>query len=143
VAKVAAGAIEHLSFSLVGGIPAALSDLGDQGMWRVGLAPESARSLYDLPLGSGPIVLVVGGEERGLAPLVRRRCDEVVAIPQYGALPSLNVGVAAGVACFEVARRRAGRGVDRQSDGGSTPSEGRGVKRTGMRTTPKSSGLPE
>ena len=51
------------------------------------------------------MAVVVGNEEKGLAPLVRRRCDAVVAIPQYGTLPSLNVGVAGAVACFEVARQ--------------------------------------
>jgi 23S rRNA (guanosine2251-2'-O)-methyltransferase len=106
VAKVAAGAIEHLSFAVAGGIPAALERLGATGVWTVGLAGEAARSLYEVSLGEGPMALVVGGEERGLAPLVRRRCDEVVSIPQHGTLPSLNVGVAGAVACFEVARRR-------------------------------------
>ena len=61
-------------------------------MWSVGLAGESDESLYDLPLGDGPIALVVGSEEKGLAPLVRRRCDAVVSIPQHGSFPSLNVG---------------------------------------------------
>jgi len=107
VAKVAAGAIEHLDFALVGGIPNALERLGALGVWTLGLASESPRSLYDVGVGDGPVALVVGGEERGLAPLVRRRCDVVVSIPQHGALESLNVGVAAAVACFEVARRRA------------------------------------
>jgi len=109
VAKTAAGALEHLQFASVGGIPAALGVLRDHGVWSVGLAGESDRSLYDLPLGDGPIALVVGGEEKGLAPLVRRRCDEVVAIPQQGSLPSLNVGVAGAVAAFEVARQRLAR----------------------------------
>ncbi len=117
VAKVAAGAIEHLAFSLVGGVPAALGQLAEAGVWSVGLAGEADRSLYDFPLGDGPVALVVGSEERGLAPLVRRRCDEVVAIPQHGALPSLNVGVAGAVACFEVARQR---GVQR--DGPARPN---------------------
>ncbi len=107
VAKVAAGAIEHLGFSVVGGIPAALGRLEDLGVWTVGLAGEVGRSLYDLPLGTGPVALVVGGEEKGLAPLVRRRCAEVAAVPQHGSIPSLNVGVAGAVACFEVARQRA------------------------------------
>jgi len=107
VAKVAAGAIEHLSFSVVGGVPAALGRLSEMGVWTIGLAGEADRSLYGLPLGSGPVALVVGSEDRGMAPLVRRRCDEVVAIPQHGSLPSLNVSVAGAVACFEVARRRA------------------------------------
>jgi 23S rRNA (guanosine2251-2'-O)-methyltransferase len=106
VAKTAAGAIEHLGFAVVGGIPAALTVMSELGVWTVGLAGESDRSLYELPLGEGPVALVVGSEEKGLAPLVRRRCDAVVAIPQHGSLPSLNVGVAGAVACFEVARQR-------------------------------------
>ena len=106
VAKTASGAIEHLPFAVVGGIPAALSQMADLGVWSVGLAGESPQSLYDLPLGEGPIALVVGSEEKGLAPLVRRRCDAVASIPQHGSLPSLNVGVAGAVAAFEVARQR-------------------------------------
>jgi 23S rRNA (guanosine2251-2'-O)-methyltransferase len=106
VAKTAAGAIEHLDFAVVGGIPAALSAMTAFGVWSIGLAGESSQSLYDLPLGEGPIALVVGSEEKGMAPLVRRRCDAVVCIPQHGSLPSLNVGVAGAVAAFEVARQR-------------------------------------
>jgi 23S rRNA (guanosine2251-2'-O)-methyltransferase len=106
VAKTAAGAIEHLDFAVVGGIPAALSAMTDLGVWSVGLASESTQSLYALPLGDGPVALVVGSEDKGLAPLVRKRCDAVVAIPQHGKLPSLNVGVAGAVAAFEVARQR-------------------------------------
>ena len=112
VAKTASGAIEHLSFAVVGGIPAALSLMADLGVWSVGLAGESPQSLYELPLGDGPIALVVGSEEKGLAPLVRRRCDAVASIPQHGSLPSLNVGVAGAVAAFEVARQRAVARVD-------------------------------
>ena len=107
VAKTAAGAIEHLPFAVVGGIPAALTTMRDLGVWSIGLAGEADQSLYGLPLGDGPVALVVGSEEKGLAPLVRRRCDALAAIPQHGALPSLNVGVAGAVACFEVARQRA------------------------------------
>lgn len=106
VTKVAAGAVEHLSFALVGGIPNALGRLSSLGVRSLGLAAEAKRSLYDVPVWDGPVAVVVGGEERGLAALVRRRCDEVVAIPQWGTLESLNVGVAAAVGCFEVARRR-------------------------------------
>jgi 23S rRNA (guanosine2251-2'-O)-methyltransferase len=106
VTKTAAGAIEHLRFASVGGIPAALSVLTELGVWSIGLAGESSQSIYDLPLGVGPIAIVVGNEEKGLPALVRRRCDAVVSIPQHGQLPSLNVGVAGAVACFEVARQR-------------------------------------
>ena len=107
VAKTAAGALEHLSFAVVGGVPAALGELRELGVWSIGLAGEATQSLYELPLGDGPVALVVGSEEKGLAPLVRKRCDALAAIPQHGTLPSLNVGVAGAVACFEVARQRA------------------------------------
>jgi 23S rRNA (guanosine2251-2'-O)-methyltransferase len=107
VAKAAAGAVEHLAFASVGGVPAALGSLAERGVVRVGLAGEARSSLYDVAL-EGPLALVVGSEERGLAPLVRRRCDVLVSIPQYGAIPSLNVAAAGAVACFEVAHCRAG-----------------------------------
>ncbi len=91
------------------------------------------QSLYDLPLGEGPVALVVGSEEKGLAPLVRRRCDAVVAIPQHGTLPSLNVGVAGAVACFEVARQRAARRgparADAAADRLGPPTDGPGRRR--------------
>jgi 23S rRNA (guanosine2251-2'-O)-methyltransferase len=116
VAKTAAGAIEHLPFAVVGGIPTALTTMRDLGVWSIGLAGEAEQSLYDLPLGEGPVALVVGSEEKGLAPLVRKRCDAVVAIPQHGTLPSLNVGVAGAVACFEVARQRGAAPVRRATD---------------------------
>jgi 23S rRNA (guanosine2251-2'-O)-methyltransferase len=107
--KVAAGAVEHLDFCLVGGIPAALAVISELGFYTVGLAGEATASLYDLDLGDRPLALVVGAEGRGLAPLVRRRCDQLAAIPQHGALESLNVGAAAAVACFEAARQRSAR----------------------------------
>ena len=70
------------------------------------MAGEAKRSLFDLDLGNAPIALVLGEEERGLAPLVRRRCDELVSIPQFGEVESLNVSVAGAVAMYEVTRQR-------------------------------------
>lgn len=108
VAKTAAGAIEYLTFCDVGGIPAALDQLNKAGVFTLGLAGESTTSLYDLDvdLGSVPIALVVGGEEKGLGSLTRKRCAAVVSIPQMGKVSSLNAGVAVSVAAFEVARQR-------------------------------------
>lgn len=106
VTKTAAGAIEYLTFCDVGGIPAAIDQLNKAGVLTVGLAGETKNSLYDLDLGSGPVALIVGGEEKGLAPLTRKRCATVVSIPQLGKISSLNAGVAVSVAAFEVARQR-------------------------------------
>jgi len=107
VTKTAAGAIEHLEFAAVGGIPAALARLAELGVATVGLAPEASTSLYDLDLGASAVAIVIGGEERGLARLTRTRCEELASIPQHGTIASLNAGVAGAVACFEVARQRA------------------------------------
>lgn len=107
VTKTAAGAIEYLTFCDVGGVPAALDRLNRAGVLTVGLAGEATDSLYDLDLASTPVALVVGGEEKGMAALTRKRCAKVVAIPQLGHIGSLNAGVAVSVAAFEVARQRA------------------------------------
>ncbi|HEV3186974.1 MAG TPA: 23S rRNA (guanosine(2251)-2'-O)-methyltransferase RlmB [Acidimicrobiales bacterium] len=106
VTKTAVGAIEYLTFSDVGGIPTAVDQLNRAGVLTVGLAGESKDSIYDLDLGSGPVAIVVGGEEKGLSSLTRKRCATVVSIPQLGRISSLNAGVAVSVAAFEVARQR-------------------------------------
>lgn len=106
VTKTAAGAIEYLTFSDVGGVPSAIDQLNKSGVLTVGLAGESKDSLYELDLGSVPVALIVGGEEKGLATLTRKRCASVVSIPQLGKISSLNAGVAVSIAAFEVARQR-------------------------------------
>jgi 23S rRNA (guanosine2251-2'-O)-methyltransferase len=122
VTKTAAGAIEHLAFCAVGGVPNALKALADAGVATIGLAPESRHSIYDLDVAMGPVALVVGGEERGLGQLVRTRCERVVAIPQLGAIESLNASVAGAVACFEVARQRRAAGGAARARSGRRPT---------------------
>ena len=107
VTKTAAGAIEYLTFADVGGIPAAIDQMNKAGVLTVGLAGESKDSIYDLDLGSIPVAIVVGGEEKGLAALTRKRCQAVVSIPQLGKISSLNASAALSIAAFEVARQRA------------------------------------
>jgi 23S rRNA (guanosine2251-2'-O)-methyltransferase len=109
VTKVAAGAVEHLRFSVVAGIPSALTQLADAGIEVVGLAGEARQSLYGLDLADTPIALVVGSEDKGLAVLSRKRCTQLASIPHVGAIESLNASVAGAVAIFEVARQRATR----------------------------------
>ena len=107
VTKAAAGAVEHLSYAVVGGLPAALQQLSKHGVWIVGLDAGGSTSVWDLPAADGPIALVLGAEGAGLSRLVRQRCDAVASIPLSGALDSLNVAAAGALACFEVARARA------------------------------------
>jgi 23S rRNA (guanosine2251-2'-O)-methyltransferase len=104
--KAAAGAVEHLSIAVVGGLPAALARIRDAGVHVVGLDGQATASIYDLTGADGPVCVVLGAEGKGLSRLVRERCDELVAIPMHGRLGSLNVSAAAALACFEIARQR-------------------------------------
>jgi 23S rRNA (guanosine2251-2'-O)-methyltransferase len=110
--KAAAGAVEHVPIASVGGVPAALQRLSRAGVWLVGLDPSGEEELWHATLFDGPVALVLGSEGKGLSRLARERCDALVRIPQRGPLGSLNVAAAAAVACFEVARRRAGHTHD-------------------------------
>jgi 23S rRNA (guanosine2251-2'-O)-methyltransferase len=105
VTKTAAGAIEFLPMALVGGLPTAVTQMQQAGVWVVGLDERGEGRLDALDL-SQPVCLVLGAEGRGLSRLVRQRCDAVAAIPLRGQLNSLNVAAAGAVACFEVARQR-------------------------------------
>jgi len=117
--KAAAGAVEHLPVATVAGIPAALSELSSAGIWTVGLDSGSTGSVWDLQVATEPIALVLGAEGAGLSRLVRARCELIVGIPMSGPLDSLNVSAAAALACFEVARRRAGSAARPISSGPS------------------------
>lgn len=105
--KAAAGAIEYLPIAYVGGLPAALSKLRDAGLWTIGLDGAASDGLEDLRVADEPAVIVVGAEGRGLSALVERRCDQVVSIPVYGRIESLNVAAATAIALFDIARTRA------------------------------------
>lgn len=108
VTKAAAGAVEHLRFALVGGMPTAIGDLSAAGVTTVGLDMTGERTLWDLDGLDGPVAVVVGAEGRGLSRLVRKRCDLVARIPLAGRIDSLNASVAGALACYEVARARRG-----------------------------------
>ena len=106
VAKAAAGAVEHLRFAVVPGMPSALRTLTRHDVWTVGLDAAAPRPLHDLDMAGEAVALVLGSEGRGLSRLVGQRCDVLASIPLRGVLGSLNVAAAAAVACFEIARRR-------------------------------------
>jgi 23S rRNA (guanosine2251-2'-O)-methyltransferase len=86
-------------------IARAIEELKEAGVWTVGLAGD-AGEIYDEVDFTLPTAIVVGSEGEGLRRLTRDRCDRLVKIPMAGAVDSLNVSVAAGVALFEAARQR-------------------------------------
>jgi 23S rRNA (guanosine2251-2'-O)-methyltransferase len=107
--KVSAGAAARIPVARATNLTRALEDLKSAGCFVVGLDANGALDLPLLEAATDPVVLVVGSEGKGLSRLVRQACDVVVSIPMAGEMESLNAGVAAGVALYEVARRRAAR----------------------------------
>ncbi len=111
--KTSAGAAARLPVARETNLTRALQQAKAAGCFVVGLDADA-----DAPVGSpevarvaeGAVVLVVGSEGRGLSRLVRETCDLVASIPMAGAVESLNAGVAAGVALYEVARARSSAG---------------------------------
>jgi 23S rRNA (guanosine2251-2'-O)-methyltransferase len=107
--RSSAGTAAHLPVARVTNLVRTLKNLAAAGLMIVGLDAAGAMSIDTFSLATGPLVLVIGSEGRGLSRLVRETCDTVVSIPMVGPVESLNASVAAGVALAEVARlRRAG-----------------------------------
>ena len=106
VTKAAAGAVEFLPMTLVGGLPTAIESMKAAGVWVVGMDAGGETSVHDLSVAGSGVCLVLGAEGKGLSRLVTQRCDLVASIPLHGRLASLNVASAGAVACYEVARLR-------------------------------------
>ncbi len=106
VTKAAAGAVERVRLSLVPGMAGAVARAKELGVWVVGLDAGGDHSLFDLPVATEPVLLVVGAEGTGLTRLVRQRCDLVARIPLRGVIPSLSVAAAGTLAVFEISRHR-------------------------------------
>ena len=104
-AKASAGAIAHVKITAVVNIVRAVEELKAAGVWTVGLAGGVSHR-YDTVDLTLPTALVVGAEGTGLRRIVREHCDWLVSIPMRGAVESLNVSVAVGVALFEAVRQR-------------------------------------
>jgi 23S rRNA (guanosine2251-2'-O)-methyltransferase len=104
--RAAAGAAETVPFFRLTNLARMLRTLKEAGLWVVGTAADAPRSLYETDLAAAGLVLVLGGEARGLRRLTREYCDFLVRIPMAGRVESLNVSVAAGVSLFEIRRQR-------------------------------------
>lgn len=105
VERAAAGAAELIPLAAVTNLARTLETLKQSGCWVIGTTGAADTALYGADL-TGPLVLVMGGEEKGLRPRTRGACDRLVSIPMAGRSESLNVSVAAGVCLFEALRQR-------------------------------------
>jgi 23S rRNA (guanosine2251-2'-O)-methyltransferase len=105
VARVSAGAAEHLAITQVPNLARALDDLKRDGLWVIGLDAHGGTP-YDEADLKGPIALVVGSEGSGLRRLVREHCDLIIHLPMSGPTESLNAAIAGSIALYHIFRLR-------------------------------------
>ena len=105
VAKTSAGAVEHVPVVRIGNIVQEMKRLKDRGLWLVGADMAGEHDLFHADL-TGPLVIVIGNEGKGLGRLVKETCDFLVQIPMQGAINSLNASVAGALLMYEAKRAR-------------------------------------
>ncbi len=103
--RTSAGAAARVPVARATNLNRTLGQWADAGLQIVGLDADGDVTLDEFD-GSGPVVVVVGSEGKGLSRLVRQNCDAVVSIPMAGPAESLNASVAAGVVLADIARQR-------------------------------------
>ncbi|MGD2269110.1 MAG: 23S rRNA (guanosine(2251)-2'-O)-methyltransferase RlmB [Desulfobacterales bacterium] len=105
VSRASAGALEHVFLARVTNMVNTIKILKEKGVWIFGMDPAATDSIYAVDL-TGAAAIVIGGEEKGLRPLVKKHCDSVISIPQAGPVNSLNASTAAAVVMYEAFRQR-------------------------------------
>jgi 23S rRNA (guanosine2251-2'-O)-methyltransferase len=106
--KASAGAVEHLEIARVRNLADWLAGAKEAGFWIWGADAEADDAPWSADL-SGPTVLVLGGEGKGIRPRVAAACDGLLALPRAGRIESLNVSSAAAALLFEATRQRRSR----------------------------------
>lgn len=104
VGRTSAGAVEYVPVARVSNLVQTLKYLKENGCWISG-ADAGGGNVYQTDL-TGPRVIVIGGEDKGLGRLIRETCDQIVSLPMMGKIPSLNASVAGSIIMYEVRRQR-------------------------------------
>ncbi|NWF93588.1 MAG: 23S rRNA (guanosine(2251)-2'-O)-methyltransferase RlmB [Syntrophaceae bacterium] len=105
VVKVSAGAALHLPLVRVVNVATTIDALKKEGIWVYGASGEARDSIFDLDLNLD-LAIVIGSEEKGIRPLVKKKCDRVFSIPMKGPISSFNASVSGGMILYEVVRQR-------------------------------------
>ena len=105
--KASAGALARVPVARAANLARVLASYRDAGVFVAGLDAAGDTPVRDLELATAPLALVIGSEGRGLSRIVAQACDVLVRIPIAARTESLNAGVAAGIALYEIAAIRA------------------------------------
>lgn len=105
VRKVASGAAETVPFLAVTNLSRTIKKIKDYGVFVIGTTMDAKSTLHNTKL-DGPIAIVLGAEGSGIRRLTAEHCDDLITIPMFGTVESMNVSVATGMCLYEVRRQR-------------------------------------
>ena len=105
VHRTSVGAINSLQIFHVTNLSRTIKQIQERNIWVVGLDGNTQSSIYNVNL-TGSIAIVLGSEGKGIRPLIKKTCDQLVSIPMSGNIESLNVSVATAISLFEIKRQR-------------------------------------
>ncbi len=103
VMKTSAGALEHVNIAMVNNLNKVIDDFKNNGFFVYG-ADMNGHNYKDINF-SDKVLLIIGNEGKGMSRLVRESCDEIVSIPQYGKINSLNASVATAIIIYGIVNR--------------------------------------
>lgn len=103
--KTSAGALHYIPVCREPDLKKTLKQLHENGIKVIACTERAKSIIFDVDI-SGPVAVILGSEEDGVADDLLRHADELARIPMKGRIGSLNVSVAAGVAIYDIIRRR-------------------------------------
>jgi 23S rRNA (guanosine2251-2'-O)-methyltransferase len=104
--KTSAGAAARMPVALASNLNQTIKEYKQRGVFVIGLDGDGDVMLPEFTLADKPLLVVVGSEGKGLSRLVQENCDQVVSIPITAATESLNAGIAASVALYQISSMR-------------------------------------
>ncbi len=103
--KTSAGALNHIKLCRSQSLIQTLVYLKESGVKIISASEKASKYIYDVEMND-PIAIMMGSEEKGISRVLLKYTDELVKIPQYGQIESLNVSVACGILLYECIRQR-------------------------------------
>ena len=103
VMKTSVGALENVNIAMVNNLVNVIKDFQKNGYF-VYSADMGGDNYKDIDFGD-KVLLIIGNEGNGISRLVRDNSDQIVAIPQFGHVNSLNASVAAAILIYGIVNR--------------------------------------
>ena len=104
VFKTSGGAINYVKVARVNNINAEIKKLKENGFW-IYACEAGGKLVYNTNL-KGKVAIVMGSEGKGVGTLTKKICDEIISLPMFGNVNSLNVSTATSAIAYEIIRQR-------------------------------------